>query len=350
MKFPSFSKRLVQWFEENKRNLPWRQTKDPYKIWVSEVMLQQTTVATVIPYYKKWIRRFPTVRSLARARLKTVLKLWQGLGYYSRARNLHTASKFLVKNFDAKIPSAKEALRSLPGLGPYTVGAVLSIAFGKREAIVDANVRRVIMRILALKGFSNPSQDKKINRFLEAVMPYDKMSAFNQGLMELGALVCRSGQALCLQCPLRIFCKAYKKGIQEIIPQVRQKQLERKDVVVAIIKNKNKFFIQKRPSGGLLGDLWEFSGGQRKKGESLQNALRREILEEIHASIISSKFLIRVKHFYTKFSVNLHAFQCQAMPLPKIGKIHKWVSLKDLHNYPVPSGTARIIEHLRYSK
>lgn len=350
MKSHDFSSQLIQWFKKNKRSLPWRETTDPYKIWVSEVMLQQTTVNTVIPYYKKWVRRFPTVRSLARARLKTVLKLWQGLGYYNRARNLHAASKFLVKNFDAKIPSTKEALGSLPGLGPYTVGAVLSIAFGKREAIVDANVRRVIMRILALKGFSNPAQDKKIIQFLETVMPHQDMSAFNQGLMELGALVCRSSQAFCLQCPLRIFCKAYKKGIQEIIPQVKQKQLEQKDVAVAIIKNKNKFFIQKRPSGGLLGDLWEFPGGQREKGESLKNTLAREICEEIGGNVVSSKLFIEVKHFYTKFSVSLHAFQCQVTPLPNADRNHKWVSLKDLQSYPVPSGTARIIEHLRCSK
>jgi A/G-specific adenine glycosylase len=350
MRSDNFSKQLIQWFEKNKRNLPWRKTRDPYKIWISEVMLQQTTVSTVIPYYKKWVRRFPTVQSLANAQLKTVLKWWQGLGYYSRARNLHKAAKVLVKDFNGKIPFMRAELQSLPGLGPYTTGAVLSIAFGQREPIVDANVRRVIMRFLALKGFANPTQDKMILHFLEQVMPRSNMSAFNQGLMELGALVCRSGQALCLQCPLRSFCKAYAKGIQEIIPRAEQKQLERKDVAVAIIKNKNKFFIQKRPSGGLLGDLWEFPGGQKEKNESLKDALAREVSEEIGAKVISSKLFFEVKHFYTRFCVYLYAFECKISPLPKSDRTHKWLSLKGLKNYPVPSGTARIVDRLSFTQ
>ncbi len=346
MRSNNFSKQLIQWFEKNKRSLPWRQTRDPYKIWISEVMLQQTTVNAVIPYYKKWIRRFPTVQSLADAQLKTVLKFWQGLGYYSRARNLHKAAKILIKDFKGKIPSTRAELQALPGLGPYTAGAVLSIAFGQREPIVDANVRRVIMRILALPGLANPAQDKRIIKFLDTVMPMHSMSSFNQGLMEIGALVCRSNQALCLQCPIRVFCKAYTKGIQEIIPRVEQKRLERKDVVVAIIENKNKFFIQKRPSGGLLGDLWEFPGGQREKGESLERALYRELHEELNVIVANAKPFASVKHFYTKFSVNLHVFRCKVNPLPKEDRAHKWVLLSALKNYPVPSGTARIIEKL----
>lgn len=346
MNSQKFSLNLIRWFDKNKRDLPWRKIADPYKILVSEIMLQQTTVATVIPYYKRWIKRFPTVKNLAAAKPKTVLKMWQGLGYYARARNLHQTSKFLVKNFDAKIPATRQELQTLPGLGPYTTGAVLSIAFGQREVIIDANVRRVIMRILALSGFADTTQDKSIKEFLNRVMPVHHMSSFNQGLMELGALICRSGQVLCLQCPIQGFCKAYKKGTQEIIPRVKEKQLEKKDVAVAIIRKGNKIFIQKRPSKGLLADLWEFPGGQREKGESVKQALCRELREELNVSVVSAKPFVRVKHLYTKFSVDLYAFYCNVTPIPKENRTQKWVTLSEFQKYPVPSGTVRIIDRL----
>ncbi|MCX5681152.1 MAG: A/G-specific adenine glycosylase [Candidatus Omnitrophica bacterium] len=350
MKSNNFSRRLIQWFKKNKRDLPWRRTRDPYKIWISEIMLQQTTVAAVIPYYNQWVRRFPTIQSLAKSHPQSVLKFWQGLGYYNRARNLHRASKILVKNFGAKIPENKNDLASLPGFGPYTVGAVLSIAFDQREPIVDANVRRVIMRILSLKGLAEPRHDKHIMKFLDTVMPSCNISAFNQGLMELGALVCRSGQALCLQCPLRNHCRACAQGIQERIPSTKQKYLKRRDVVVAIIKNKNKFFIQKRPPKGLLADLWEFPGGKKEKGEGLKNALIREIREEIGSDVVSSTLFLKIKHFYTQFCINLYAFRCHVVPLPKTDRWHKWVSLEAIQNYPMPSGTSKIVEKLNLDK
>jgi len=350
MSTASFSKKVILWFEAHQRNLPWRHTRDPYKIWISEIMLQQTTVQSVIPHYQRWIKRFPTVRHLARAQIKTVLISWQGLGYYQRAKNLHISAKMIVRDFNGQIPAGREALSALPGFGPYTIGAVLSIAFGQREAIIDANVRRVIMRILSIRGEATTIHDKKINNFLSKIMPHEGMSSFNQGLMELGALVCRSRDVRCSACPVRESCKAYKEGIQELIPSKKIKKLRVKDVCVAIIENNSRFFIQRRPSSGLLADLWEFPGGQKEKGESLAGALKREIKEELGVAVKEARLFLKTKHFYTQFSVNLYAFKCKVDPLPKSSRTQKWVTLKDFERFPVPSGTCKIIERLKMEK
>jgi len=171
MNISSLAKKLIAWFKINQRDLPWRQTSDPYKIWVSEIMLQQTTVQTVLPYYQRWIKKFPTVHHLARAQIKTVLTYWQGLGYYQRAKNLHKSAKRIVKEFNGQVPRDRSELLRLHGFGPYTAGAVLSIAFGKKEVIIDANVRRVVMRMLAIRGDPSPIHDKRIEFFLKQVMP-----------------------------------------------------------------------------------------------------------------------------------------------------------------------------------
>jgi len=347
MNTSSFAQKLISWFETNKRSLPWRETRDPYKIWVSEIMLQQTTVNTVIPYYKRWIKRFPSVHHLARAQLKTVLTYWQGLGYYRRAKHLHGTAKRIVKDFNGKMPSNKEALKKFSGFGPYTVGAVLSIAFGQREAIIDANVRRVLMRILSIRGQADTTYDQKIHCFLEKVMPQEKMSEFNQGLMELGALICQSRNVQCTKCPVRVFCKAYEKGIQELIPSTQKKKLKIKNVCVGIIEKNDHFFIQRRPSGGLLADLWEFPGGQKENNESLFDALKREIKEELGVSVRQAKIFLKTKHFYTQFSVNLYAFKCKVDPLPKSSQTQKWVTLKAFERFPMPSGTCKIVERLK---
>lgn len=310
-------------------------------------MLQQTTVNAVIPYYERWVRLFPDVHALSRAPETRVLKAWQGLGYYNRARNLHRAAKVIDKEFAGRVPDDKNALRQLPGFGPYTTGAVLSIAFGQRETIVDANVRRVVMRLEAIKGVASPQQDVRINGLLREILPRKNMSEFNQGLMELGALVCRNQNTLCLQCPLKLFCKAYRQGIQEIIPEKIKKRLVEKHVALAIIAKDQKVFIQQRSSRGLLAGFWEFPGGEKKRGERLSCALAREVREEIQVEVVTAKALPGVKHFYTKFCAHLHPFLCTVKPYPKVDKTHRWVSLAEFRKYPIPSGTARVIELLR---
>ena len=339
-----FSTPLLAWYAKHQRDLPWRRTTDPYKIWISEIMLQQTTVNVVIPYYKRWASAFPTVHSVSKAPLQKVLRLWQGLGYYARAKNIHKCAKMIRAKHGGKIPSSFEGLKGLPGFGPYTTGAVLSIAFGKRVTIIDANVRRVVMRYLGKKGFADAAHDPAIKKFLEKVFPPRDASSFNQALMELGALVCRSRRPLCLACPLRTSCRAYQEGLQDIIPTPKKISLRNVYAVIALIEKDGKYFIQKRPSQGLFADLWEFPGGKIEKGEGEAEALRREIKEELNVDVVSLRHAMRTHHFYTQFRANLSVYECEVVPDPKVGIRHRWVNKADLCKFPMPSGSAKIVE------
>ncbi len=347
--FKTFSSDLTQWYDKNKRDLPWRRTKDPYKIWISEIMLQQTTVNTVIAYYERWIKTFPTIHDLAQAPIQNVLKQWQGLGYYNRARNLHKAAYRIINEHLGLIPKDPELIRSLPGFGPYTTGSVLSIAYDIPLTIIDANVRRVVMRLLALPGLADIKQDQKIKEFLLKVLPSKDVGDFNQALMELGALVCRSREPICILCPVRVYCKAFKLSRQEIIPATKKKIIKNIHAVIAIIRDGNKYYIQQRPAKGLLADMWEFPGGKVEAGESKKEALVREINEELDVTVKASRHLFDVKHFYTEFRVNLSVFECAVDKEPKLDSTHRWVSYKDFSKYPMPSGSTKIIEKLKIS-
>jgi A/G-specific adenine glycosylase len=337
---------LTHWYVKNKRDLPWRRTRDPYKIWISEIMLQQTTVSTVIAYYERWIKTFPTVHDLAKAPLQTVLKQWQGLGYYNRVKNLYKTAHILINEHKGILPKDPKVIRSLPGFGPYTTGSVLSIAYDIPLTIIDANVRRVVMRLLALPGLADTKQDLKVNEFLLKVLPIRGAGDFNQALMELGALVCRAKDPVCISCPLAKYCQAYREGKQELIPQTKKKPIKDVQAVIAIIKKGNNYFIQKRPSKGLLADLWEFPGGKVRATESKKKALDRELNEELGVKLKSSKYLFDVKHFYTQFRVNLSVFACSLENEPKADAVHRWVSFKNFSKYPMPSGSAKIIEKI----
>ena len=343
----SFSQDLTRWYTKNARRLPWRETRDPYKIWISEVMLQQTTVNAVIPYYEKWVKTFPTVETLKNASLQKILKAWQGLGYYQRAKNLHKAAQIICAQHKRQLPKDPQELRKLPGFGPYTTGAVASIAFDLPCTIIDANVRRVVMRLLALDGYANTSQDQRIEEFLQKAIPRKNAGTFNQALMELGALICRNREPLCLLCPAKAHCAAYEKGIQEIIPKPKKRIIQDLEVAIGILQRGNKYLIQKRPSKGLLADLWEFPGGKIEKGETPQEALKRELKEELDIEISTSRHLVNVRHFYTQFRVNLHVFHCQTKSYPQANIRRKWLPIKELTEYPMPSGSAKIVARLQ---
>lgn len=342
-------KNLLNWYRQNARDLPWRRTRDPYKIWISEVMLQQTTVNAVIPYYRRWVRELPTLHSAAEAPLLKILKLWQGLGYYQRAKNIHKAAKIICAQYEGKIPPDPNALKNLPGFGPYTTGAVASIAFDIPHPIIDANIRRVMMRILAREGFAETAQDSAIWTFLSKIMPTQKAGDFNQALMELGALLCRPRTPVCLLCPIKGDCRAYQKGIQEIIPQPKKRLTQELNAAVGVLKKDGRYFIQKRPSQGLLADLWEFPGGKIEVGETPVKALKREFKEELGIDIHSVKPLMYVRHSYTQFRVRLHVFLCQCRAAPREDATHKWVRLSNLAQYPMPSGSAKIVERLQHA-
>ena len=347
----TFRRKLRLWYEKQHRKLPWRGSHDPYKIWVSEVMLQQTTVRAVLPFYRKWLKLFPDIRSLGRAPLQKVLKAWQGLGYYQRAKNLHQAAQVICDKFRGQIPSDFDQLRNLPGFGPYTAAAVASFAFDKSYPVLDANVRRITMRIAGLSSEAGAKNDRFLLHFLKPYLPQKRMGLFNQALMELGSQVCRPKNPLCLLCPISDFCRAFKEGTQEIIPTPKKRKYTKVEAVVAVIQRKGKFLIQKRPSQGLLADLWEFPGGKRKSGETREEALRREIREELLAEAKKIKFLIKVSHAYTQFQVTLYAYECTLKNKPHLSKgRRRWVSLKGLRRYPFPSGSAKIIEFLSASR
>jgi A/G-specific adenine glycosylase len=275
-----------------------------------------------------------------------VLKAWQGLGYYRRARDLRRAAHILVKSHGGRLPDNEKALRSLPGFGPYTTAAVLSIAFGRAVPLVDANVRRVLMRVFGLEGTARASNDKALLERLAPEVPRRRPGDFNQALMELGALVCRPSNPACLGCPLRAACRAYAEGRQEVIPApVKQSYLKR-TAVVGIIGREGRILIQRRPEEGFLGGLWEFPGGKVEQGESLRETLAREIREEVGIRIADVRPFMTVDHSYTRFKVTLHAFTCRPATEPALGPAMRWIKPRDLAKYPFPSGSARIADRI----
>ncbi len=310
-------------------------------------MLQQTTVPAVVPYYEKWLRLFPDIPSLAGAPLRSVLKAWEGLGYYQRAKNLHRAARIIMKEYGGILPGSHDALSRLPGFGPYITAAVLSIAFHAPYPVLDANVRRVMMRLTGIKQRIKAGLDDRLLDYVRRRFPEKKPGDFNQAMMELGALVCRPRNPLCLLCPVPRFCRAYERGEQELIPALQKRNYQRIETVVGIIRKGNKYLIQKRPSTGLLADLWEFPGGKREDGEGLEAALRRELKEEIGTEPAGARLLLKVEHSYTRYQVTLYAYECRLRRKPDLDrKTHRWVTTQGMKQYPFPSGSAKIVRFL----
>lgn len=253
---------LLQWFWRVKRDLPWRNTEDPYAIWVSEVMLQQTQVKTVIPYYQKFLERFPTVRSLAEAELEEVLEMWRGLGYYSRARHLWEGARFVFEHFEGGVPENYESLLAIPGVGEYTAGAIASIAYHERVPAIDGNVNRVLARLIAWEEPTAKVKSRRVFReVLKEAQPGEYPGDFNQALMELGATVCTPKAVRCGECPLEMECDAHRLGQESAFPvkhsQVRVTEAFR---FTLMIRKGDRLLVKKRPASGLLANLWEFPG------------------------------------------------------------------------------------------
>jgi len=313
-------------------------------------MLQQTTVSAVLPYYQKWLGLFPNIEALARAPRQKVLKAWEGLGYYARARNLHRAAKIICREHGGKIPDSYEAALSLPGFGPYITAAVLSFAYDKPLPVLDANVRRVAMRLAGVRGRPGARTDRALLDWIRPFFPARKGGEFNQAMMELGALVCRPRNPGCLACPVQPDCLAFRRGEQEIIPAPQKREFRQVEAVVGIIRRGKRYLVQQRPRQGLLAGLWEFPGGKREKGESLKKGLQRELLEELDIEVKVGRRLIKVRHAYTCFQVTLSAFECElaGSSQPKKGAF-RWVTLKGMESLPFPSGSAKIVRFLEES-
>ena len=346
--------RLLEWYRAHRRDLPWRAETDPYRIWISEVMLQQTQVTTVIPYYQRFLEKFPAIETLAAALLEEVLKSWEGLGYYSRARNLHKAAGEIVKKHAGQLPASYARLRALPGFGDYTAGAVASIAFGEVVPAVDGNVKRVIARLFALASDINRAPAAQQLRaiaggLVDPVAPGD----WNQAIMELGATVCLPKSPKCLLCPLNDLCEGRLQGLEQELPvKPVKKALPHYDVTAAVIRQDGRVLIAQRPLEGMLGGLWEFPGGKVEAGETLAACLRREIEEELGVEIEVGQPIIAINHSYTHFKITLHAFSCrlrQGAPQPQTLGVAdwRWVSLAEIDAFPFPRTDLQIIAALR---
>lgn len=305
--------KFLSWYRTHRRSLPWRETQDLYRIWLSEIMLQQTQVATVIPYYERFLQRFPTVSDLARATEEDVLHAWENLGYYSRARQLHRAARIVVAQFDGQIPQNRDNLLQLPGIGAYTAGAILSIAFGQSVPAIDGNVRRVLCRFHALAGIMADKEGyRRLTDIITRILPDAQAGHFNQALMELGATVCSPRIPLCGTCPLSQECLARRLDQIGLFPTpTEKKKVPVRDAVAAFILDiRGRVLVVKRPSSGLLGSLWKFPGGFAAPGEAPDQTLKRTVAKEVGLCIDGASFKGTVKHAYTHFRLRLHVFAC----------------------------------------
>ena len=344
-------RKLLRHYEAHRRDLPWRRTQDPYAIWISEVMLQQTRVETVRPRWQAFLDRFPTVAALARAREQSVLKLWEGLGYYSRARNLRKAARALHAAGHANLPDDPDTLRALPGFGPYTTAAVASIAFGRPLAVVDGNVLRVVSRYLDDHGdITRPATRRRVEHAAQALLAPRRAGDWNQAVMELGALLCVPRTPRCGACPLRGECAAYEAGTAAALPvRPARKKTPHHDIAAGLVWRDGRLLIARRPADGLLGGLWEFPGGKRRAGESLEEACAREIREETGLAVEVGDPFLSIDHAYTHFRITLHLFHCRSeagRPRPLGCEAPRFVDPGELERYPFPRANRRALDAL----
>lgn len=331
--------------------MPWRGSADPYAVWVSEIMAQQTRLEAVIPYYERWMKRFPTIEALANAPQRDVLNAWEGLGYYSRARNLHQAAQIVAQEHGGELPADVEKLRKLPGIGRYTAGAIASLAFGLDEAVVDGNIKRVLARVCNVEeAVDGTAGEKRIWALAEEHLPHGKAGDFNQALMDLGAGICLPRQPRCETCPVESLCEARALGVERERPIRKPKaNIPHHTVTAAVIRKNGRVLIAQRPAKGLLGGLWEFPGGKRENGESLKACLRREIREEMGVKVKVGKEIGEFKHAYSHFQVTLHAFVCSlenGKPRPLEARAIRWARLSELNEYPMGKLDRQIAKRL----
>ena len=348
---------LHAWYSAHARALPWRRTKDPYKILVSEFLLQQTQVAQAIPYYERFIARFPNLRSLADAPLDSVLKAWEGCGYYARARNLHKSAKIIIAEHGGAVPSSHAALLALPGVGPYLAASISSIAFEEPNAVLDGNVIRVLARVQAYRfSVDLPKSKKHLQTLAQAWLASTSTppSIHNQSMMELGALICTPKNPKCASCPLAKGCQARLLGRTEDFP-IKKKKAARPLIQVAtglLLNRKGEVLISQRHPSDFLGGLWEFPGGKQDEGENLAECVVREFLEEVGLKVVPLREVMVVRAEYTHKLVDMHVFLLclpkgrSRAPRPLDCQAVKWEKIEHLHHYAFPKADHAMIEWL----
>ncbi len=337
--------RLISWYTDNARPLPWRETHDPYLIWISEVMLQQTQVATVIPYYLKFIKRFPTIKRLAEAPLEEILALWSGLGYYKRARQLKQSAERIIKDFNGVIPRVHKDLLSLPGIGKYTAGAILSIAYNLAYPVLDGNVMRVLSRVFAMtEVLTGKGVQNKLWELAEEILPRNKAGVFNQALMELGALVCLpSGKAsLCHDCPISKLCEACQKDMVSQLPKLPERRKKVKvHQVMLVLMEAERLLILQRPDDVLLKNMWELPG--KDISDQPHQEAAHQILGEDYAISGSLQYLSSLSHSITYRTIACHIYLINLSPgvknslentLKSKSLEYRWIQRNELQHFP----------------
>lgn len=351
LRISAIQKALRAWFERAGRDLPWRKTRDPYALWVSEVMLQQTGVKTVIPYYRRFLKRFPTVTSLARAKPDDVLKAWEGLGYYARARNLKRGADFIVNERKGEFPRGFQEWLEVPGVGPATAAALASYLAREPRPVLDGNVRRVISRVYKIRTRGDGKGERNLQTFAAKVVAARDPGLLNQALMDLGATVCRPRSPSCGLCPISSYCGAFAEGQPEKYPgPSRRPRVGFVRVVAAVITRNGKVLITRRPPEGLLGGLWEFPGGKIEEGETPEEALARELREELGIEARIGEEIMCTVHRYTHLKVRLHFYRAE------VGKPHiipgpgcagwLWVAPDELSRFAFPAADKAIVKWL----
>lgn len=354
----SFSAALVDWFSANQRDLPFRRTRDPYAIWVAETMLQQTQVTTVLPYFERFLRRFPDVQALAAAPLEEVLRLWSGLGYYRRARHLHAAAREIIQSHGGQIPRDLSALLALPGIGRYTAGAILSMAWNQHQPVLDGNVIRVLCRVFEVRGDPKKGPTRRhLWALASELIPPGRAGCFNQAMMELGALLCLPRNPACQACPVCHLCRAYLNGSIARFPfSSRRPKTEKREVATAVILNRKRVLIARKPEGQQLGGLWEFPTVERRGKLPAKSILRHAVKRQFGLEIQVGSLLATFQHSILNARITVQAYHCAARSsVPRLVGLLEgydrvvWAALADLEKFGLPSASRRIAAALRKS-
>ena len=340
-----FTKKLLSWYHKKARDLPWRRTHDPYRIWLSEVMLQQTQVDTVISYYERWLKKYPTLEKVAQASEDEILKLWEGLGYYARARNFHKACQKVAESHLGKVPSDPNVFSTLKGVGPYTLAAVQSIAFQNPFPAMDGNIKRIVSRLFRIDEPSSKALSH-IGAFLQKNISQKNPGDFNQALMDIGAMICHPKNPKCFECPLSLDCEALQFKQTHVYPIPEEKNPRpHYRAAVGVVWKGNKLLISKRKSEGLLGGLWEFPGGKMKPGESAKDCVEREVKEEVGVDVEAIKSVGAIEHVYTHFSIEMEGFLCRYLkgkPQTLECADWKWISFPELKKFAFPTANRKL--------
>ncbi|MBN2655959.1 MAG: A/G-specific adenine glycosylase [Spirochaetales bacterium] len=336
---------LMEWFDREKRDFPWSRDKTPYRVWISEIMLQQTVASTVIPYFERWCRDYPGIKDLREASIEEVLSHWEGLGYYSRSRNIHKAAQYLMENCGGELPQTYGELRKVPGIGDYTARAVLSIAYGKPYPVLDANVRRILQRLEAKTDWQK-ADDVRALEYLSGIIPAGRPGDFNEAMMQFGQQVCTTGSPLCDKCPVQGNCLAFKKGIAAEIPAKKVKKIKMSEKTVLLFHSDGKILLRKKKKG-LFHDMWMLPTVEEDSCQRMER-INNEW------SILHTRLLTQRNHFYTENKDTLSPCLITSdeidlshmTPGDDENYEHKWVEISELDRYPCPSVYRKILDEL----